>query len=198
LFANRYTAFIDACTLASTLRRNLLLTLAEAEFFRVRWSGPVLDETERAIERILLAKDFDAADARDRSRRARRAMETAFEEAMVADFDDLICACNGLPDGDDAHVLAAALKTQAATIVTENLKDFPDHVLVPLNMEVRSADAFIADTIELDTGRAVAAIRTMRLRLKRPEKTAELLLLDMEAAGLTETVDVLRPHVASL
>jgi predicted nucleic acid-binding protein len=198
LFANRYTAFIDACTLASALRRNLLLTLAEAEFFRVRWSAQVLDETERAIETILAGKDYNSADARDRAARARRAMETAFEEALVDDYEDLTCACDGMPDHKDIHVLAAALKTQAATIVTENLKDFPERVLAPLNIEARSADAFIADTIALDTGRAVAAIRTMRLRLKRPEKTAELLLLDMEAAGLTETVDVLRPHVGSL
>ncbi len=198
MFANRYTAFIDACTLASALRRNLLLTLAEAEFFRVRWSAQVLDETERAIETILTGKDYDSADARDRAARARRAMETAFEEALVDDYEDLTCACVGMPDHNDIHVLAAALKTQAATIVTENLKDFPERVLAPLNIEARSADAFIADTIALDTGRAVAAIRTMRLRLKRPEKTAELLLLDMEAAGLTETVDVLRPHVGSL
>jgi len=198
LFANRYTAFIDACTLASALRRNLLLTLAEAEFFRVRWSAQVLDETERAIETILTGKDYESADAKDRAARARRAMETAFEEALVDDYDDLTCACDGMPDHKDIHVLAAALKTQAATIVTENLKDFPEKVLTPLNIEARSADAFIADTIALDTGRAVAAIRTMRLRLKRPEKTAELLLLDMEAAGLTETVDVLRPHVGSL
>lgn len=198
MFANRYTAFIDACTLASALRRNLLLTLAEAEFFRVRWSAQVLAETERAIETILTGKDYDSADAKDRAARARRAMETAFEEALVDDYEDLTCACDGMPDHSDIHVLAAALKTQAATIVTENLKDFPERVLAPLNIEARSADAFIADTIALDTGRAVAAIRTMRLRLKRPEKTAELLLLDMEAAGLTETVDVLRPHVGSL
>lgn len=39
MFANRYTALIDACTLADVFRRNLLLTLAEAEFFRVRWSA---------------------------------------------------------------------------------------------------------------------------------------------------------------
>jgi hypothetical protein len=198
LFANRYTAFIDACTLASALRRNLLLTLAEAEFFRVRWSAQVLDETERAIATILTGKQYDTADARDRAARARRAMETAFEEALVDDYEGLTCACGGMPYHKDIHVLAAALKTQAATIVTENLQDFPGQVLAPLNIEARSADAFIADTIALDTGRAVAAIRTMRLRLKQPEKTAEVLLLDMEAAGLTETVDVLRPHVGSL
>ena len=53
MFANRYTAFIDACTLARVLPRNLLLSLAEADFFRVRWSGQVLDETERAISWML-------------------------------------------------------------------------------------------------------------------------------------------------
>lgn len=198
MFANRYTAFIDACTLASALRRNLLLTLAEAEFFRVRWSVPVLDETQRAIEKILADKGCDSNDAKDRAARARQSMEMAFEEALVEDFQDLLCACKGMPDPGDEHVLAAALKTQAATLVTENLKDFPDHILLPLNIEARAADAFIADTIALDPGRAVAAIRTMRLRLKRPEKTAETLLLDMEAAGLTETVDELRPHIGSL
>jgi hypothetical protein len=31
------------------LKRNLLLTLAEADFFRLRWSEEILDETERAI-----------------------------------------------------------------------------------------------------------------------------------------------------
>lgn len=114
------------------------------------------------------------------------------------DFDDFLPASINLPDPDDHHVLAAALKVHAATIVTDNLRDFPERVLAPLNIEARSADDFIADTVALDTGRAVAAIRKMRERFKKPEKTAEVLLLEMEAEGLTETVDVLRPHGASL
>jgi predicted nucleic acid-binding protein len=196
VFANRFTALVDACSLASAMRRNLLLSLAEAEFFRVRWSGQILDETERAISDILAAKGLQ--DAALRARRARLAMQTAFEDADVGDFSRLLKVCGGLPDPHDAHVLAAALKTRADVIVTENLKDFPASVLGPLNLEARSSDAFIADTITLDHGRAVAAIRRMRERFKRPEKTAEILLFDMEAAGLTETVDALRPHMASL
>jgi hypothetical protein len=196
LFANRFTAFVDACTLAGALKRNLLLTLAEAEFFRVRWSEPVLVETQKAIESILAKKGVK--DAAERAARARSCMESAFEEAMVVDFDKFLCVCEDLPDSADAHVVAAALKTQAAMIVTDNLKHFPKAILAPLNIEVRSADNFIADTVALDPGRAVAAIRRMRGRLKRPEKTAEVLLLDMEAVGLTETVDMLRPYVRSL
>lgn len=85
MFANRFTAFVDACSLASALKRNLLLSLAEAEFFRLRWSNRVLDETETAIEEILTAKGF--ADAAARAERARASMEVAFEDAMVTEFD---------------------------------------------------------------------------------------------------------------
>jgi len=196
VFANRFTALVDACALAGALKRNLLLTLAEAEFFRLRWSNQILDETEAAITSILSGKGVE--DAADRAARARTAMVTAFEEACVDDFSGMIGAVVGLPDENDRHVVAAALKTSASVIVTDNLKDFPAHILTPLNLEARSADAFIADTIALDPGRAVAAIRRMRERFRRPEKTPDILLLDMEAAGLTETVDVLKPHVLSL
>jgi hypothetical protein len=111
-------------------------------------------------------------------------METAFEDATVTDFDNFLSAAAGLPDPDDAHVVAAAIKTEAAMIVTENLKHFPAAILATLNMEAKSADAFIADTIALDEGRAVAAIRRMRERFNKPEMTAEALSLTMEAAGL--------------
>jgi hypothetical protein len=196
LFANRFTAFVDACSLAGALKRNLLLTLAEAEFFRVRWSTPVLDETQCAIQRILSDKGVE--DAPERAKRARVSMEDAFEEAMVSDFDAFLPACAGLPDAGDAHVVAAALKTQAFTIVTDNLKHFPPEFLAPLNLEARSTDSFLADTIDLDPGRAVAAIRQMRERFKKPEITTERLLVRMEAESLTQTVDVLRSHVLSL
>lgn len=196
MFANRYTAIVDACSLASALKRNLLLTLAEAEFFRLRWSGKILDETERAIDRILTHKGV--ADAAERAARARRSMEVAFEEALVTDFEALIPSCEALPDKKDAHVLAAALKTQASAIVTENIRDFPAGILAPLNLEAKTADEFIADTISLHIGRGVAAIRTMRERFANPAITPEELLLKMEADGLQETANVLRAHIQSL
>jgi hypothetical protein len=68
----------------------------------------------------------------------------------------------------------------------------------PLNLDIRSADEFIADTIALDVGRAIAAIKKMRERFKKPEITAERLLIEMEAVGLTEAVDMLRPHIQSI
>lgn len=36
-FADRFTVLVDACCLAGALQRNMLLSLAEAEFYRIRW-----------------------------------------------------------------------------------------------------------------------------------------------------------------
>jgi hypothetical protein len=194
MFANRFTAFTDACVLVAPLKRNMLLTLAAADFFRIRWSAAVLDETERAICRIRKCRGFSSAAAD--AGKARRAMEEAFEEASVAGFDARLSEWPGLPDPGDAHVIAAAAHTRADVIVTDNLRHFPPQILAPLGIEARSADAFLADTIDLDQATAVHALAEMRTRLKRPEMTADDLLVRMEAEGLTATVDVLRSHVS--
>jgi predicted nucleic acid-binding protein len=196
MFANRYTALIDACVLADVLRRNLLLTLADAGFFRVRWSEAILSETARAIARMAAAKGL--ADPEERGTRACDAMARAFPEADGGDRTPFLNVAVSLPDPGDMHLVAAALKTQAKAIVTENLRHFPSAALATVGLEARNADDFIADTIALDRGRAIPAIRAMRLRLQRPAIDADRLIRDMEARRLIATADMLAPYVASL
>ena len=71
-------------------------------------------------------------------------------------------------------------------------------ILARLGLEARSADAFIADMISLDTEKATTAIKTMRQRFKLPQKTADELLTDMQEAGLHHTVEALRAHLPFL
>lgn len=173
-----------------------MLSLAEAEFFRVRWTDEILTETEAALAKIHTERNSENPEGR--AKRAIDAMKRAFPEASVADYQNLMTACGTLPDDGDRHVVAAAMRTQAQAIVTENLKDFPSAILEEMGLEARCADDFIADTIALDEGRAVAAIRQMRERLAKPTMDAEALLRSLEAHGLTETATILYPHSASL
>jgi hypothetical protein len=62
-------------------------------------------------------------------------------------------------------------------------------------VEAKPSDEFIADAINLNPALAIAAIKRMRLRFNRPEKTPEILLLDMERTGLTQSADQLRDSV---
>lgn len=191
-FINRFAVVLDASVLVPALVRDTLLSLAEAGLFRPLWSGAILSECERAVARLLV--DRGHADARERARRARSAMERAFPEAMVEGFEPLIPRLR-LPDGNDRHVVAVALRAHASMIVTDNRRDFRADVLATFDLEVRSADDSIADTIDVPANRdaAVAAIRRMRPRYPRPELTARALLERMRRSGLVTTAEILEP-----
>ena len=129
MFASRFTVVLDACVLAPVLKRDMLLSLAEAEFFRSRWSARILRETQRAVEDLLRRRGDD-----DTGRRASvsiERMQTAFEEAQIEGYEPIEAGLSRLPDENHAHVIAAALRVGASTIITDNLRDFPSDVRNP-------------------------------------------------------------------
>lgn len=193
--ANRYTATIDACVLAGALPRNMVLSLAEAGFFRPRWSAEILAETERAICSIHLKRGIANPEAR--ARRHCDAIRRAFPEAMTEGYEKLVSAC-ALPDENDRHVPAAAIQARASVIVTDNTKHFPAASVDAFSIIVSTADTFLADVIDPDTPGAVAALRAMRQRFRKPELDAESLLLKMESAGLSQTANLLIGEIGSL
>jgi hypothetical protein len=174
-YADRFTALLDACVLGGALRRNMLLSLAEAGLFRPRWSLRVLDETQKAIS-LITKGETDGA-------RQRAAIEAAFPEALVAGYE-IFEEKLALPDPDDNHVLAAAIATSASVIATDNLTDFPAEILAPHAIQAISADDFIADTIELDPSEAILALRRLRERFKNPALDVAALIHKSEAQGL--------------
>ena len=117
-------------------------------------------------------------------------MMTAFPEALVEDFENLIDALE-LPDPDDRHVLACAIQTKASVIVTENLKDFPREPLERYDIVALGLDEFIADTLDLAGTEAIAAIKRMRKRFGNPKIGPDELILRIETLGLTQSADIL-------
>lgn len=193
MFANRFTAVLDACVLTSAAKRDLVLSLAEAEFFRPRWTQEIIDETRGAIPRLLVNRGLEKKAAEEKAAAACDAMCLAFPEAIVDGYEQLTPAIEGLRDPDDRHVVAAAVQCKASIIVTDNLKDFPSAALDAYELEAKSADDFIADAVNLDAIRAAKAIKKLRRRLKRPEMTAQELLLRWEARGLKATAAEIAP-----
>ncbi|GGX67848.1 hypothetical protein GCM10007385_41320 [Tateyamaria omphalii] len=187
--ADRFTALIDACVLGGALRRNMLLSLAEAGLFRPRWSARILLETQKAISQITKG-------ATDGSRQ-RLAIEAAFPEALVTGYEVFESKLE-LPDPDDNHVLAAAISTSASVIVTDNLADFPAEVLAPHAIDAISADDFIADTIELDPSEAILSLRRMRARFENPAIDVPALIHKSEAQGLLQVATLMSQYKAFL
>ena len=119
-------------------------------------------------------------------------MSAAFPEAFVHDWETYERSCAALPDPNDRHVLAAAIKCDAAVIVTDNIRDFPEEVLETFAIEPMSTDDFLADAIDLNQGQALAAIDQMRAAFTSPGYSMAHLLTRMEEIGLNQSAALLR------
>jgi predicted nucleic acid-binding protein len=128
---------------------------------------------------------------RESLERTKDAMNTAFPDANVTQYEPLIDGLT-LPDPDDRHVLAAAIRGQADVILTFNLKDFPPCALAVYDIEVQDPDTFVAHLIELNRPKVLEAIQNLVKSLKNPQKTIEEVFETLENQGLLKSVDMLR------
>lgn len=152
--ADRFVVILDANVLYPFGVRDVLLRFAEAGLYRARWSQDILSEW-----RTSLLKRKPHLEASIDSQLA--AMGKAFPEANVEGCENLVPSLN-LPDENDRHVLAAAIRASAQVIVTENLKHFPKKVLEKYDVEAQSADNFLASTFACPSS-AVAALPLRRV-----------------------------------
>lgn len=116
--------------------------------------------------------------------------QCAFPDALVDNYEALVNSLE-LPDEKDRHVLAAAIKTNANMIVTNNLKDFPAVYLATFGLTAKTADDFITDTIDLNPDLAMEAFRALVLNRTNP-KMGEFEVLDrFRKNGLIDSANYL-------
>jgi PIN domain len=177
----------DACVLYPAPLRDLLLRIARVSppVVRARWTQRILDE---CFSNILLQRP--ELDAR-RLERTRSLMLEAVPDCLIEGYEDLIEGLV-LPDPDDRHVLAAAIRAGAQSIVTANLRDFPHHALAPYGIEALSPDAFVVDAIDLAPDQITDVIRQQAESLHNPPRTPQELLDGLDGIGLVEATVRLR------
>jgi len=186
-----FTALYDACVLYPAPLRDLLMHLALAGLFHARWTDRIHDEWIRNV----LANRPDLR--REQLERMRDLMNAHVLDCLVTGYESLIDALS-LPDADDRHVLAAAVRTRADVIVTYNLADFPAAALVPFSIEARHPDDFVSGLLDADAAAVCDAARRRRQSLRRPPVSVEEFLHAPARQRLPVTVERLRPLAASL
>jgi predicted nucleic acid-binding protein len=195
--SNRFTTLLDANVLVPALARNILLSLADAELFRARWTARILDEMERGFLRDCERLGLDDGPARASRTRKHMTEWPGFADCVVENYE-MLEPCMPASDPDDRHVIAAVVKTKASVIVTNNVRDFPSHELQLLEIEIKTADAFVADTIDLSPSRSLAALTKMRERLRDPPFSPSELIDKMICNGFDETAGLVQNHFERL
>lgn len=104
-------AMLDACVLYPPSLRDLLMRAAVAGTYEPRWTEQIHDEWIRNV----LADNTNVTLAQ--LSRTRRLMNQTISASVVSNYEALISTLS-LPDSNDRHVLAAAMKANAPLIVT--------------------------------------------------------------------------------
>src|SRR5690554_3340230 len=189
MHSGRFRVLLDACVLYPAPVRDLLLTLAGLGLYQPLWS----EEIQKEWKRNLLANRPDLSE--DQLTWTIGRINTSFRGANVAGYEQYISAIT-LPDVDDRHVVAAAVKGKADVIVTFNLKDFPMTEIEPLGIEVVHPDRFVLNVVDLDEQTAIQGFKNMVNRLKNPPLTDEGVLNALENGGIIKGALKLRKLLA--
>ncbi|HET9055555.1 MAG TPA: PIN domain-containing protein [Chitinophagaceae bacterium] len=185
IYSGKFKATLDACALYPAPIRDLLLWLADAQLYKPFWSEEINNEW---IRNLLINRP----DIREESLKGTvSAMNEAFPDANTTNYFTLIEVLK-LPDKDDRHVLATAIRNNSEVIVTANVKDFPQDVVRIHDIEVQTPDYFISNLIDLNEKRALKAFQNQVKNLKNPPQSAEQVLETLEKNGLIETCKKLK------
>ena len=186
-----FTVVYDANVLFPAPLRDLLIGIAQTGVVRARWTDQILDECFRNI----LMRRPDLSD--DKLRRTRELMNRAIRDGLVTGYEGLVSAMT-LPDPDDRHVLAAAVRAGAQSIVTFNLRDFPEATLSPLGVDAKHPDEFVLEVINLAPGAVASVVVEQARRLKNPPMRLAELIDVLAQQGLVQSTAMLRELLASM
>lgn len=183
-----FVVLFDACVLYQAPVRDLVIELASADLYRAKWTNLIHDEWINS----LLRNRPDIP--REKLEKTRQLINESIEDCLVEKYEKL-ARMLVLPDSDDCHVLAAAIKAHAQIIVTYNIKDFPAEYLSSFDIEVQHPDAFFLNQSDLQQSAFLAAAKRIRLSLKRPPKTPEEYLDILRKSGLAKTAEFLEDYI---
>jgi predicted nucleic acid-binding protein len=180
-----FVVVYDANVLYPSTLRDVLIRVALTGLVQAKWTDEILDEVFHNLKANRPGLGVENLD------RTRRLMTTAVRDCMVTGHKPLIDVLE-LPDPNDRHVLAAAIRTRAQLIVTFNLKDFPADELAAWDIEAKHPDDFLIDQFHLDAIRVHQAVQSVADAWSNPPGTADDVLDRLERSGLPQTAAVLR------
>lgn len=186
-----FSVVYDACVLYPAPLRDFLMHLALTDLFRAKWTEAIHREWIRSV----LVDRPDLTE--EQLNHTKACMDSHVRDALVTGYEYLIPGLD-LPDPDDRHVLAAAIRSGSSLIVTFNQRDFPAHALMAHDIEAMHPDDFIADLYDLNPSKVLKAAAEHRRSLKKPAKSVEDYLDTLLKQGLPETVSLLRSMAVAL
>lgn len=182
-----FPAIVDACVLVQAAVRDALLRLFERRLFQARWTDEIIHEMVRTL-RGKLNRTAEQTD------HLVNELRTHFSDAWVEPgYRELIPTMTN--DEKDRHVLAAAVRCGAETIVTYNLKHFSERSLQPFGIAAKTPDEFLIDLYHLDGEMVVHELHEQGAALNAP-RTIDEVLKSLETCRCAQFAQLVRERLS--
>ena len=161
-----FHVILDANVLFPETLRAILLRCAKENLYRPFWSEEILAEVERNLISNVSIPEARAKSHVDHIRKA-------FPEALVKleSYSSFVGVMQN--DPKDRYVLAAVIAAKCQVIITENIKDFPETVLAPFEIQAHSPDEFLNYQLDLNHKLMAKIIREQVAVYKNSPKTTK-------------------------
>ena len=169
-----FAVVLDTCVLYPAHLRDTLLRLAERGLYQALWSADIIEE----LRRNLVENGFGGEAVDHLCAEMRGAFPDAEVSGYLSLLDSMTC------DPKDRHVLAAAVRSNAAAVVTFNLDDFPDSSVDRYEIDVIHPDRFLLDLLDLAPSIVIAELEQQAAAHRRDPKTLSGLLDALGRAGV--------------
>jgi hypothetical protein len=168
-------ATLDTCVIFPVNACDALLTLAEFGMFQPIWSSSILNELIRTT-----ADSIRLSEPRGLQKRVEEMNE--FFPYAIHDAPSLLVYRwqLALPDPKDGHVVATAIASKSSLIITENLRDFPNHLLAKSGIAAVSFDSFMTTMLTRDPETVHKAFMNMIKKRTNPQISLLEQLLKLE------------------
>ncbi len=151
------------------------------DYYVPKWSDDIIAETRRTLDCAFGKTSQQTAHVEGEPNKA-------FPETWISGYKDLKAGLKN--DPKDRHVLAAAIRSGAQTIITFNLKHFRVEALAECEIEAVHPDEFLVNQFHLDeslvtyklTEQAAAIKRTVEQQLLSFHRTGQLPLFSQTLA----------------
>jgi predicted nucleic acid-binding protein len=153
-------AILDACVLYPASVRGLLLSVAAEGAFRPAWSEPILHE----VRSNLLSKHAMTAGG---WQRLDGQLRLAFPDAIVPEPPIRAIEATMPNDPKDRHVLAAAVTSRAALVVTNNLRDFRAADVQSVGVRALHPDAYLQELLDASPGLVARGLSSQVQQMRR-------------------------------
>lgn len=174
---------IDTCVLVKASVRDTLYRAYVARLYQMHWTDNILIELRRNLSENNLTTDAGAE-------RLVQLIRSVFADAEITDYQSLIPTMTNHPK--DRHILAAAVVANAAFIVTENVRDFPEHALSDHGIEVLTPDDFLVLLAQRNRATMERIINEQARDTRNPPLTVDDVLTHLARDGVPRFVQMIR------